>query len=99
LTVNGIGNETADDILLYAFERPVFVIDAYTRRLFARLELFGGNEPYDEMRLAIEAALGADVDMYNEYHALIVRHAKQHCRVTPRCGGCVLNRRCATARE
>jgi endonuclease-3 related protein len=97
LTVNGVGNETADDILLYAFERPVFVIDTYTRRLFARLGLFSGDEPYDEMRLAIEAGLGADVDMFNEYHALIVRHAKQHCRVRPRCGGCVLSSRCTTA--
>ena len=97
LTVNGVGNETADDILLYAFERPVFVIDAYTRRLFARLGLFGGDEPYDEMRLAIEDGLGADVDLFNEYHALIVHHAKQHCRVRPRCDGCVLNSRCAAA--
>jgi endonuclease-3 related protein len=96
LSVNGIGRETADDILLYAFERPVFVIDAYTRRLFARLGLFAGDEPYDEMRLAIEAALGEDVGMFNEYHALIVRHAKQHCRVKPRCDGCVLGRRCMT---
>ena len=95
LTVNGIGNETADDILLYAFERPVFVIDAYTRRLFARLDMFSGDEPYDEMRLAIEAALGVDVGMYKEYHALIVRHAKQHCRVKPRCEGCVLGSRCS----
>jgi endonuclease-3 related protein len=97
LTVNGVGHETADDILLYAFERPVFVIDAYTRRLFARLDLFSGDEPYDEMRLAIEAVLGADVGMYNEYHALIVHHAKHHCRVKPRCGGCVLSNRCAAA--
>ena len=94
LVVNGIGRETADDILLYAFKRPVFVIDAYTRRLFSRLDLFAGDEPYDEMRLAIESALGADVEMYNEYHALIVRHAKQHCRVKPHCGGCVLRDRC-----
>jgi len=94
LGVNGIGHETADDILLYAFERPVFVIDAYTRRLFARLGLCAGDEPYDTLRQAIERRLGPDVDLFKEYHALIVRHAKEHCRVRPRCGGCVLGRRC-----
>ena len=98
LSVNGIGPETADDMLLYAFERPVFVIDAYTRRLLARLQLFSGEEPYDEMRQAIEAALGPDVPLYNEYHALIVRHAKEVCRVRPRCAGCVLRQRCPGAR-
>ncbi len=97
LAVNGIGPETADDILLYAFGRPVFVIDAYTRRLFARLGLCTGDEPYDELRLAIESALDADAGLYNEYHALIVRHAKQHCRVRPRCQGCVLSGRCTVA--
>jgi endonuclease-3 related protein len=97
LGVKGIGPETADDILLYAFDRPVFVIDAYTRRLFARLGLFAGDEPYDEMRLAIENKLGPDKEMYNEYHALIVRHAKEVCRVRPVCGRCALNQRCPSA--
>lgn len=94
LTVNGVGPETADDILLYAFERPVFVIDAYTRRFFARLGFIQGNEDYDQLRLAIEAALGPDVPLFNEYHALIVRHAKEACRVKPRCSGCVLVKTC-----
>ncbi|MGB5261257.1 MAG: endonuclease [Gammaproteobacteria bacterium] len=94
LTVNGIGPETADDMLLYAFERPVFVIDAYTRRLFSRLGLVAGDEAYDDMRMSIEKCLGHDVGLYNEYHALIVRHAKEHCRVQPRCGDCVLNVSC-----
>jgi endonuclease-3 related protein len=97
LGVNGVGKETADDILLYAFERPVFVIDAYTRRLFARLGLFAGDEDYDTMRLAIEQVLGYDVPLFNEYHALIVRHAKDICRVRPHCGGCVLKRRCPSS--
>lgn len=79
LTVNGIGPETADDILLYAFARPVFVIDVYTRRLFARLGLITGTEPYETLRGYFEAALPADVPLYNEYHALIVRHAKEQC--------------------
>jgi len=94
LAVNGVGRETADDILLYAFNRPVFVIDAYTRRLFARLGLFAGDEDYDVMRRAIEQVLGPDVPLFNEYHALIVRHARESCRVRPRCAGCVLARGC-----
>ena len=94
LSVKGIGPETADDILLYAFERPVFVIDAYTRRLFSRLGLFTGTESYDAMRMAIESALGADVALFNEYHALTVRHAREVCRVRPRCNDCVLLGRC-----
>ena len=94
LDVNGIGPETADDMLLYAFERPVFVVDAYTRRLFSRLQLFSGDEPYDGMRLAIENALGPDVPLFNEYHALVVRHAKEVCRARPRCVECVLSKSC-----
>jgi endonuclease-3 related protein len=94
LSVNGIGPETADDILLYAFQRPVFVIDAYTRRLFTRLGLFDGAENYDTMRIAIESALGPDVALFNEYHALIVRHAKVVCRVHPRCKDCLMLNRC-----
>ena len=94
LSVHGIGRETADDILLYAFQRPVFVIDAYTRRLFTRLELFGGAEDYDTMRTAIESALGPDVTLFNEYHALIVRHGKEICRVRPRCHDCLMLKCC-----
>ncbi len=97
LAVNGVGHETADDILLYAFERPVFVIDAYTRRLFSRLGLFAGDEAYDAMRLAIEKGLGPETGLFNEYHALIVRHARVNCRVKPRCGTCVLNVACPSA--
>lgn len=94
LGVNGVGRETADDILLYAFRRPVFVVDAYTRRLFARLGLVTGREDYDQLRLAIERSLGPDEPLFNEYHALIVRHAKGICRVRPGCTACVLRRRC-----
>jgi len=97
LSVNGVGPETADDILLYAFERPVFVIDAYTRRLFARLGLFAGDEPYDAIRLALEKVLGPDTGLFNEYHALIVRHAKEVCRPRPACDTCVLRARCPAA--
>jgi len=97
LAVNGIGPETADDILLYAFDRPVFVVDAYTRRLFSRFGLCTGEESYEALRAAVEAALGADAAAFNELHALIVRHAKEVCRVRPRCAACVLARRCPAA--
>lgn len=97
LSVNGVGHETADDMLLYAFERPVFVIDAYTRRLFSRLGFVAGNENYDELRLAVEAHLDPDVALFNEYHALIVRHAKANCRVKPHCKDCVLIHVCPSA--
>lgn len=94
LTVNGIGPETADDILLYAFERPVFVIDAYTRRLFRRLGVIEGAEDYETLRQGFESALGSDESLFNEYHALIVAHVKNVCRVRPRCAECVLRKRC-----
>ncbi len=77
LDIHGIGPETADDILLYAFERPVFVIDAYTRRLLKKLGLIEGNEDYEALRRMFESRLPAEHALYNEYHALIVRHAKE----------------------
>jgi endonuclease-3 related protein len=95
LSVNGVGPETADDMLLYAFERPVFVIDAYTRRIFSRLGLVAGDESYEAMRLGFERALGADVPLFNEYHALLVRHGKERCRPKPDCHGCCLSRFCS----
>ena len=98
LSVNGVGPETADDMLLYAFERPVFVIDAYTRRLFSRLGFIAGDEAYEDIRLAVEDKLGPEVELYNEFHALIVIHAKAVCRVRPRCGDCLLRRRCPAGR-
>lgn len=98
LGVHGIGRETADDIMLYAFHRPVFVIDAYTRRIFSRLGHIDGNEPYEALRAAFEQALPGDAELYKEYHALIVRHAKAACGVSPTCGTCCLRRRCAVGR-
>ncbi len=95
LAVNGIGPETADDILLYAFERPVFVIDAYTRRLFSRLGLVDHDAGYEELRSWFEGQLGRDTRLYNDYHAQIVIHAKDVCRKTPRCGACCLRGSCA----
>ena len=98
LSVNGVGPETADDILLYAFGRAVFVIDAYTRRLFSRMGFIAGDEAYDDIRLAVEDKLGPDAGLYNEYHALIVLHAKTICRVRPHCDGCLLRENCPAGR-
>ena len=97
LGVKGVGPETADDILLYAFERPVFVIDAYTRRLFSRLGLIQGDEGYEALRRAFESALGPDAALFNEYHALIVRQAKDLCRPRPRCEHCPVRGQCRSA--
>ena len=97
LSVNGVGYETADDILLYAFQRPVFVIDAYTCRLFTRLGLIEGHEKYEYIRHYCEAELAHRSDkeaLFNEYHALIVRHAKRQCHKRPECEGCCLERGC-----
>jgi len=94
LSVNGVGPETADDILLYAFDRPVFVIDAYTRRIFSRFGLISGDESYESLRLGIQAALGLNVEIFNEYHALIVHHAKYFCKPKPACEHCILSTDC-----
>jgi len=88
LNVKGIGPETADDILLYAFHRPVFVIDQYTRRLMTRLGLADGKEDYEALRELFESALPTKTDLYNEYHALIVRHAKEKCTTSEDCRHC-----------
>lgn len=90
IAVHGIGPETADDIVLYAFGRPVFVIDAYTRRIFARLGLIKGDEGYEALRHLFEDNLKPDVRLFNEYHALIVQHGKDVCRKKPRCPACCL---------
>ena len=94
LDVNGIGQETADSILLYALDKPVFVVDAYTRRIFSRHGLISGAETYDEIQAMFRERLPADRQLYNEFHALIVTTGKQFCRRTPRCGECPL-RGCA----
>ena len=99
LSINGVGAETADDMLLYAFNRPVFVIDAYTRRLFLRLGLIKEKSDYESLRLWFESKLiQADnkVELFNEYHALIVRHAKEHCTARkPLCATCCLKGDCS----
>jgi endonuclease-3 related protein len=95
LTVNGVGPETADSILLYAFSRKVFVIDAYTRRIFSRLGISDADIDYESLREIFEKALSKEpVKIYNEYHALIVTHGKDVCRVKPSCNKCCLAKNC-----
>lgn len=96
LSINGIGPETADSILLYAFDRPMFVIDAYTRRIFRRLGMIGGDEPYEVLRTLVERGLEENSRLYNELHALLVRHAKECCKSrTPVCIDCCLSSECS----
>ena len=90
LGVNGIGPETADSIILYAAKKPIFVIDAYTRRILSRHGLARGDEPYDTLRLLFEDNLSSDVSLFNEYHALIVYVGHTWCKRTPLCGECPL---------
>jgi endonuclease III related protein len=91
LKVKGIGPETADSILLYACGKPSFVVDAYTKRLLATLGFITGREGYEDVRALFMDNLPPDVTLFNEYHALIVHHAKEHCRKIPRCAGCPLH--------
>ena len=100
LAVYGVGNETADSILLYGFYRPVMVVDAYTRRIFSRLGAVSPEIDYEALRQWLEQGLGASdrVRRYNELHALLVRHAKVSCRVRPACDDCVLRQDCDYAR-
>jgi len=91
LGVKGIGPETADSILLYALNRPVFVIDAYTRRIFTRHRIFSNDLEYEDIRRHFESNLGKKPRIFNEYHALIVRLGKEYCRKNePLCAACPL---------
>ncbi|MEM3227929.1 MAG: hypothetical protein QXK65_03220 [Candidatus Micrarchaeaceae archaeon] len=96
LELNGIGRETADSIILYAAEKPIFVIDAYTRRAMARLS--GGaldeNEDYDALRKYFESRIRKDVELYKDFHAQFVELGKNYCKTKPLCPGCPLNDIC-----
>ena len=94
LALWGIGPETADSILLYAFRVPVFVVDAYTRRIFSRLGIFSAGSDYEELRALFENELSPEYSLFQEYHALIVEHAKRFCRTKPLCQDCPLKREC-----
>lgn len=94
LSLKGIGKETADSILLYAFAFPTFVVDAYTIRLCERFPVQAGKG-YDEVKAYFEKNLYRSEEVYNHYHALIVINGKEHCRKSkPRCGDCPLSTNC-----
>jgi len=90
LSWKGIGPETADSILLYAGKRPVFVVDAYTRRFLSRHGLCGKKTSYDDLSRLFADNLSNEVPLFNEYHALIVKLGKEHCKTKPKCKGCPL---------
>ncbi len=93
LAIKGLGPETVDSILLYAGGRPVFVIDAYTKRLCRRLGINHADD-YESLRSFFEKNLPAEVRLFNEFHALIVTLSKNYCRVKPVCKGCPLKKDC-----
>lgn len=90
LEVHGIGPETADSILLYAIGKPVFVIDAYTRRVLSRLDLAPEKDTYEAFQRLFMKNLPRDIRLFNEYHALLVRLGKEVCRPRPVCAECCL---------
>ncbi len=90
LGVKGIGDETADSILLYAGGKPVFVIDAYTRRILERHRMIKNNSGYGEIQTLFMSHLPGDALLFNQYHALLVNTGKDFCRKTPRCEMCPL---------
>ncbi|MCD6415485.1 MAG: endonuclease III domain-containing protein [Planctomycetes bacterium] len=88
LSLRGIGPETADSILLYALERPSFVVDSYTNRAVVRHGLLEPGCGYYELKELFEANLPADIDLYQDYHAQLVELGKRFCGTRPRCAGC-----------
>lgn len=94
LCVWGVGEETADSILLYAYNLPEFVVDAYTKRIFSRIGLIGIDWAYHRIKEEFERNMPKDAHLYQEYHALIVEHAKKHCRKIPNCINCSLYEIC-----
>ena len=90
LLVNGVGPETADSILLYALGRPVFVVDAYTKRFMMRHNMAVHDHDYARVQKIFMDTLDADPKLFNEYHALIVRLGKDFCKTRPRCEECPL---------
>lgn len=91
LSINGTGPETADSILLYAGEKPIFVIDAYTKRIFSRHGVMPYEKSYEEFQQLFMKSLPSEVSLCNQYHAMLVNIGKDFCRKHPRCNLCPLN--------
>jgi endonuclease III related protein len=92
LGVKGLGKETVDSILLYACYKPVFVVDAYTKRIFVRYGLIGPDADYDDIQAFFIDNLTADVALYNDFHAQIVHLGNAICKTTPDCAGCPIRK-------
>ena len=92
LSIRGIGHETADSILLYALNRAIFVVDAYTARIAFRHRLIEPDAEYEQLRELFQSNLPQDAQLFNEYHALLVRVGKEFCKPTARCPGCPLEK-------
>lgn len=90
LRINGIGKETADSIILYAAEKPVFVVDAYTKRVLFRHGIISEKEEYDRVQDLFHRSLPRDVSLFNDFHAQFVAVGHHYCKKTPRCTGCPL---------
>lgn len=99
LDVWGIGPETADSILLYGYDIPVFVVDAYTKRIFSRIGYIKKDQDYESVRKFFEEGLKKNALLFKEYHAVIVEHGKNVCKSRPVCGTCVLRLKCASVRD
>lgn len=95
LSIHGIGPETADSIILYAAHKPIFVIDAYTRRIITRLGISPLQNNYDAFQSLFMKNLPRDEKLFNEYHALFVRHGKETCKKKPVCNSCCLRDLCS----
>lgn len=91
LSVNGIGPETADSVLLYALEKPIFVIDTYTKRVLSRHKIMERDQPYEAIQRLFHSSLKRDVKLFNEYHALFVKVGKMYCKPEPLCKYCPIN--------
>ena len=99
LAIKGVGRETADSILLYAFDREIFVVDAYTARVAIRHGLIEPEADYEQLRDLFQSNLPPEAKMFNEYHALLVRVGKEFCKPKARCAGCPLEKLPHTVEE
>jgi len=102
LAMHGIGKETADSIILYAANKPIFVVDAYAKRIMGRIYGKAHDldfDSYDDLQKFFHENLKPNARIYNEFHALLVQHAKLYCKKEPSCGKCFLKKKCEFARS
>ncbi len=99
LSLWGVGEETADSILLYAYDEPIFVVDAYTKRIFSRIGVFAPNVNYEKVQQYFHKQLPSNAKIFNEYHALIVQLAKTYCKATPLCTNCPAKDSCKIGKK